>query len=144
MNQKFLPEPHWINENDWLCTVELFPTDDPEARLFAADVVGYLMGYAHLTDTRSLALVGDPVDNTYEFLFSFSSLEGKKQFLELIRSNEDLGEAYIENDLCVILPTIEEIRHARPIAKVLPQDVFTRATLIVASLCSGDWDTTPN
>ncbi len=89
MNQKILREPHWIDENDWLCTVELFPTDDPEARLFAADVVGYLMGYAHLTDTRSLALAGDRVDNAYEFLFSFSSPEGKKHFLELIRSNAD-------------------------------------------------------
>ena len=142
MNQKFLPEPHWIDENDWLCTVELFPTEDLEARLFAADVVGYLLGYAHLTDTRSLALVGDPVDNAYEFLFSFSSPEGKKRFLELIRSNEDLGEAYIENDL--IFPTLQEIKRARPVAKVLPEDVFNRATLIVASLCSGDLGSTPN
>jgi hypothetical protein len=142
MHQKFLSEPHWIDENDWLCAVELFPTDDPEARLFAADVVGYLMGYAHLTDTRSLALVGDPADNAYEFLFSFSSPEGKKQFLELIRSNEDLGEAYIENDL--IFPTLEEVRRARPVAKVLPEDVLYRATLIVASLCSRDSDSTPN
>lgn len=142
MHQKFLPEPHWIDEKDWLCAVELFPADDPEARLFAADVVGYLMGYAHLTDTRSLALVGDPADNAYEFLFSFSSPEGKKQFLELIRSNEDLGEAYIENDL--IFPTLEEIRRARPVAKVLPEDVLYRATLIVASLCSGGSGSTPN
>jgi len=73
MHQKFLPEPHWIDEKDWLCAVELFPTDDPEARLFAADVVGYLMGYARLTNTRSLALVGDSADNAYDFLFSFSS-----------------------------------------------------------------------
>ena len=142
MDQKFLSEPHWIDEKDWLCAVELFPTDDPEARLFAADVVGYLMGYAHLTDTRSLALVGDPADNAYEFLFSFSSPEGKKRFFELIRSNEDLGEAYIENDL--VSPTLEEIRRALPVAKVLPEDVLYRATLIVASLCSGDSGSTPN
>ena len=142
MHQKFLSEPHWIDEKDWLCAVELFPTDDAEARLFAADVVGYLMGYAQLTDTRSLALVGDSADSAYEFLFSFSSPEGKNQFLELIRSNEDLGEAYIENDLTS--PTLEEIRRARPIAKVLPEDVFYRATLIVASLCSGDSETNPN
>jgi hypothetical protein len=31
-------------------------TDDPEARLFAADIIGYLVGYANLTNTRSLAL----------------------------------------------------------------------------------------
>ncbi len=142
MNHTFLPEPHWITEKDWLCTVELFPRDDPEARIFAADLVGYLIGYAHLTDTRSLALVGDPVDDAYEFLFSFSSPEGKRQFLELIRSNEDLGDAYIENDL--MFPTLEEIRDARPIANVLPEDVFYRATLIVASLCSGRSGSSPN
>ncbi len=35
-------EPYWQDETDWLCTVEFLPTDDPEARLFAADIIGYL------------------------------------------------------------------------------------------------------
>ena len=30
-------EPYWQDEKNWLCTVELLPTDDPEAGLFAAD-----------------------------------------------------------------------------------------------------------
>ena len=141
MNQQFLREPFWIDEEDWLCTVELFPTDDREARAFSADILGYLLGYAYLTDTRTLALVGDSVDNAYEFLFSFSSIEGKNQFLELIRSNEDLGEEYVENDL--IIPTTEEKLRARPISKVLPEDVLYRAILIVGSLCSGDSGLTP-
>ena len=38
---------------------ELLHTDGPEARLFGADIIGYLCGYAHLTNTRSLALLGD-------------------------------------------------------------------------------------
>ena len=46
---------------------------------------------AHLTNTLSLALVGDPDDNAYELLFSFSTSEGKEQFLELVRSNLDTG-----------------------------------------------------
>ena len=79
-------EPYWQDERDWLCTVEFLPTDDPEARMFASDIIGYLFGYAHLTNTRSLALVGDPDANAYELLFSFSSSEEKKQFLELVRS----------------------------------------------------------
>jgi hypothetical protein len=33
------------------------PTNDPEARMFVSDIIGYLSGYAHLTDARSLALV---------------------------------------------------------------------------------------
>ena len=53
-------EPYWRDEKDWLCIVEFLPTDNAEARLFAADIIGYLGGYANLTNTRSLALLGDP------------------------------------------------------------------------------------
>jgi len=31
-------EPYWQDEKDWLCIVEFLPTDNPEARLFAADI----------------------------------------------------------------------------------------------------------
>jgi len=44
-------EPYWQNEKDWLCIVELLPTDDPEARLFAVDIIGSLVGYADLKHT---------------------------------------------------------------------------------------------
>ena len=86
-----------------------------------------------MTNTRSLALVGDPDANAYELLFSFSSSEGKKQFLELVRSNPEMGNDYIENDL--LSPTAEEIKDARPFAMVLPQDVLNHAGLITATLC---------
>jgi hypothetical protein len=33
-------EPYWQDEKDWLCIVEFLPTDNPEARLFAADIIG--------------------------------------------------------------------------------------------------------
>jgi hypothetical protein len=91
--------------------------------------------YAHLTNTRSLALVDDPEANAYELLFSFSSSEEKDQFLELVRSNLDMGNDYIENDL--LSPTTEEIRDARPLAIVLPQEVLNRAALIATTLCRG-------
>ena len=39
---------------------EFLPGDDPEGRLFGADIVGNLFGYAQLTNTRVLALMGDP------------------------------------------------------------------------------------
>jgi len=71
------------------------PTDHPEARLFAADIIGYLVGCANLTNTRSLALLGDPDASTYELLFSFSSPGEKNEFLNLVRSNEDMGKDYI-------------------------------------------------
>jgi hypothetical protein len=67
------------------------PTENPEARLYGADIIGYLVGYANLTNTRSLALLGDPDAGAYELLFSLSSPEEKNEFLNLVRSNEDMG-----------------------------------------------------
>ena len=130
-------EPYWQDEKDWLCIVEFLPTDNPEARLFAADIMGYLVGYANLTNTRSLALLGDPDASAYELLFSFSSPEEKNEFLNLVRSNEDLGNDYI---IGLTPPTAEEIRNARPLATVLPQDALTHAMLIGAAVCAGTED----
>jgi hypothetical protein len=36
-------EPYWQHEKDWLRIVEFLPTDSPEARLFAADIIGHLV-----------------------------------------------------------------------------------------------------
>jgi len=126
-------EPYWQDEKDWLCIVEFLPTDNPEARLFAADIIGHLVGYANLTNTRSLALLGDPDASAYELLFSFSSPEEKKEFLNLVRSNEDMGNEYI---IELTPPTTEEIRNARPLATVLPHDVLTDAMLTAVTLCA--------
>ena len=108
------------------------PTDNPEARLFAADIIGYLVGYANLTNTRSLALLGDPDASAYELLFSFSSPEEKNEFLNLVRSNEDMGNDYI---IELTPPTTEEIRNARPLATVLPHDALTHTMLMAVTLC---------
>src|ERR1700691_768735 len=109
----------------------------PEGRLFGADIVGYLIGYAQLTNTRVLALLGDPDASAYELLFSFSSPEEKKVFLSLVRSNEDMGNDYMSE---FTSPTTEKIRNARPLATVLPQDALTDAMLIAATLCAGTED----
>jgi hypothetical protein len=108
--------------------------EDPESRNLAADTIGYLLGYAHLTNTRSLALVGDPEMMAYEILFSFPSPSEKKRFLDLIRSNDELGNEYIDNDLTQ--PVKDEIRDARPLAAVLPKMALTRALLVATSICS--------
>jgi hypothetical protein len=137
MNRKDDFQPYWLDEKDWLCIVEFLPIDNPEARLFAADIIGYLVGYANLTNTRSLALLGDPDASAYELLFSFSSPEEKNEFLNLVRSNEDMGNDYITQ---LTPPTTEEIRNARPLATVIPQDALTHAMLIAATLCAGSED----
>src|SRR3954469_4327892 len=119
MTIEYMAEPHWIDEPDWLCAVEFLNDEDPESRNLAADTIGYLLGYAHLTNTRSLALVGDPEMMAYEILFSFSCPAAKAKFLDFIRSNHELGNEYIANDL--IQPVKDEIRDAQPLAAVLPQ-----------------------
>ena len=126
-------EPYWQDEKDWLCAIEFLPTHDPEARLHGADIIGYLVGYANLTNTRSLALLGDPDASAYELLFSFSSPEEKNEFLNLVRSNEDMGNDYI---IEFTAPTTEEIRSARPLATVLPHDALTHAMLVAVTLCA--------
>ena len=68
-------DPHWEDEKDWLCTVGFLPTDDPEARRYSADIIDYLVGYADLSNTRSLALLRDPDASAYELLFPFSTPE---------------------------------------------------------------------
>ena len=135
MNREHDIEPYWQNEDDWLCTVEFFPSDDFEGRLFAADIVGYLFSYAQLTNTRASALVGDPEADAYELLFPFSTPADKDQFLDLVRSNKDLGSDYSANDF--MSPTSDEIRNARPLVAVLPEDIVSRAMLIASVLCAG-------
>ena len=42
--------------------------------------------------------MGDRDANAYEFLFSYSTPREKNEFLDLVRSDEDMGNGYIEND----------------------------------------------
>ena len=95
------PEPLWLEEKDWLCTLEFLSRKDATTRASDAEDLGYLVGYAQLTDTRVLALVGDRGDEVYEILFSFSSPERKWKFLELVRSNEDMGDWYVRDEFLV-------------------------------------------
>ena len=142
MNQQYRVEPYWLDEPDWLCTVEFLSNDDPDGKSYTAEIIGYLVGYAHLTNTRSLALLADPNASVYELLFSFSSPAEKNHFLHLVRSNDDLGSDYIENDF--LSPTIDEIMDARPLAAVLPNDVLAHVTLVAATVCSDISNGLPN
>jgi len=68
-------EACWQDEKECLCRVGFLLTNDPEARLYSADIVGYLVGCADLSNARALALLGDPDASAYELLFSFSTPE---------------------------------------------------------------------
>jgi hypothetical protein len=134
-------EPYWIDESDWLSLIEFLPQDDEEDRAIGAEAIGYLFGYAQLTDTRMLALIGDPDSDAYELLFSFVSREQKAGFLDLVDSYEYFTGAYAEGEFGI--PTADEIRAARPLGMVLPEDVMRHATLIATTLLAGSDDCNP-
>lgn len=125
--------PYWNDENDWIVLIEFLPKDDVEDRTQAAERIGYMLAYAQMTDTRMLALLGDPQADAYELLFSFNSAENKAEFIRLLNSNE-LSAC---DDEFIQVPPQDEIDAAQPIAKVLPEDVVHRVTLIATMLMGG-------
>lgn len=122
--------PYWLDESDWLCTTLFLPRYSEEDRAFGAEAIGYFLAYAQMTDTRMLALVGDPEADCYELLFSFSSNENKQRFLELMNSNEFTET---EGDL-IGPPSADEIRDARPLGMVLDEDIVRHAAGIAATM----------
>ncbi len=96
---------YWKNETDWIVLALFLPRDDAEDRMQTAESIGYMMAYAQVTDTRMLALLGDPDADAYELLFSFNSSENKAQFLHLLMSNE---ETRCE-DFEIMIPQQDEI-----------------------------------
>jgi hypothetical protein len=125
--------PYWNDEDDWIVLIEFLPKDDVEDRTQAAERIGYMLAYAQMTDTRMLALLGDPQADAYELLFSFNSAENKAEFFRLLNSNE-LSAC---DDEFIQVPPQDEIDAAQPIAKVLPEDVVQRLTLIATMLLGG-------
>ena len=72
--------------------------------------------------------IADTQGAAYEILFSFHSPESKAEFLGLIRSNQNLGNDYADNDL--MQPTIEDVPDERPLGAVLPARI--RVTFWIA------------
>ena len=58
--------------------------------------------------------------------------------MDLVRSDEDLGDDYMNNDFTST--TTEEILNARPLAAVVSQDAMTRATLAATTIFTGAED----
>src|ERR1700679_4339676 len=112
--------PYWLEESDWIVLIEFLRQDDAEERVRGTEAIGYLFAFAQMTDTRMLALIGDPQADAYELLFSFSSPANKAEFLRLFQSNE---ETRCEDDM-ILVPRQDEIDAAHPIALVLPADVM--------------------
>jgi hypothetical protein len=125
--------PFWRNDEDWIVLIEFFVDYDEKDRARAAESIGYMLGYAQMTNTRMLALVGSAKDNVYELLFSFDSPEHKTEFLHLLQSND---VTRTEDDE-ILVPRQDEIDAAQPITHVLPQDVLPRVLGIAAMMSGG-------
>ncbi|WP_035348843.1 hypothetical protein [Edaphobacter aggregans] len=125
--------PFWNNEDDWIVLIEFLRRDDDEGRARGAESIGYMLGFARMTDTRMLALVGDAEADIYELMFSFSSAENKAEFLRLLHSND----ATDCEDNEILIPRQDEIEAAQPIARVLPEDVMQQVTVIATMLFDG-------
>jgi hypothetical protein len=125
--------PFWRDEEDWIVLIEFLVDYDREDRARAVNSIGFMLGYAQMTNTRMLALVGSAKDNVYELLFSFDSPEHKAEFLRLLQSND---ATRIEEEE-ILVPPQDEIDEAQPIARVLPQDVLPHVLGIAAMLSGG-------
>lgn len=129
--------PYWRDDEDWAVLIEFLPRYDAEDRERGAEAIGYMFAYAQMTDTRMLALVGDPKADAYELLFSFSSPENKAEFLRLLQSNDTTRTEEDE----ILVPNQAEIDAAQPIARVLPEDVMRQVTLVATMLFGGQAET---
>lgn len=118
-------EPYWLDEDDWLVTICPLPKDedDSEVNLENLNWIGRLFGFATATNTRVLALVGDPELPAYEILLSFDCTESREEFLRLIEA-----DGYADASEFTV-PSRDEIAEARPIGLVFPSE---QAELITA------------
>jgi len=130
-------EPFWLEEKDWLVyciTVEL---NDQESRTTWAHVIGRLLGYAMLTNTRCAAEIGAAsMITTYQLLFSFDSAEHKREFMAMAQGNEVTRAA----DWEWVVPTLDEIRDAKPLPEVIPEDMMMRAQIVAMLMLSAHQD----
>lgn len=113
-------------EDDWLSTLVHFPPECPEEHAEEAETLGHLLGYADITNTRCLALMGDQEAGVYEILFSFDSAESKAEFMKFVAA--DLGQDFIQNRLSV--PCASEIASSRPVSSVIPPAALVHANLV--------------
>ena len=128
---------YWSDEDDWIVLIVFLPRYDAEDRERATEAIGYMFAYAQMTDTRMVALVGDPAADAYELLFSFSTPDNKAEFLRLLQSNDATA---CEDDE-ILVPRQTEIDAAQPIAHVLPADVMRQVTIVATMLLGGQDET---
>lgn len=129
--------PFWMDEPDWLACVEYLPVDEPDILAQNSTALGYLFACAHLTNTRVLCQVGDPVGHGYEFFFSFDSPENRERFLDMVKQHEYFAWLGKE-DFPFQVPECQELAGLHPLSAVLPEAVIeiivSTATMITTAI----------
>lgn len=129
MSKQPKPRPDSLEE-DWVVTLVFLSEDDKEDRAVGSETIGYLEGFACLTNTQVLGLRGGTsLDDPFLLLFSFDTSEHKAEFRSLVESNEftrDMDEWSV--------PTASEIRRAKPLGVVFPKDVLDRALSVAMTV----------
>jgi hypothetical protein len=109
---------YWKEEKEWLVEVVLLPAFDPDGLAEYLDWIGRVLAFSMATDTRMLAIVGDPDVPTYELWFSFNSQRQKQEFLQMVRED---GFADPDEEDCFDPPnSLELLADLRPIR--VPKD----------------------
>jgi hypothetical protein len=75
-----------------------------------------IIWFATATNTRVLALVGDPELPAYEILLSFDAVENHEEFLRLVEA-----DGYADASEFTV-PSRDEIAAARPLGMVFPSE----------------------
>ncbi len=104
--------------------MEFLPRHDAEDRAVVTEAIGHMLAYAQMTDTRMVALLGDPEADAYELLFSFNSPKNKAKFLRLLRTSEVTST---EGEL-ILIPVfgVFAVRRRRQLFQIAVQRVRQR------------------
>ena len=130
-------EPYWLDEKDWLVEVVMLPSD--EDCTSDLEYIGKLFAFSNFTNTRTLALVGDPDMPMYELWFSFTDELNKQQFLNLVRED---GYADPDEEATLKPPSsLNDLNDLRPLGRVFPKQdldhIMTVAMITAQALETG-------
>jgi hypothetical protein len=114
----------WLEERDWLVEVVMVPDDNPEDAAIVLEWIGRVYAFSMATNTRMLAMIGDPDIPSYELWFSFDTENEKQQFLQFIR--EDGYADPDEENSFQAPPDLADIPRLQMITKVLPEHQLNR------------------
>jgi len=130
-------DQRWLHEREWYCRGTFLPRDEDEERAEAAEMLGYLLGYAWTSGANVLASLGDPQADHYLIFFSFPSPAMKFRFLRMCQANEITR--WEHEQWAIAKADARDLIAARPLADVLPKDVLNHVLLMATPMLAEDF-----